>query len=88
MVKKRIQAIWQAGLEDFAARRERAEALRASVAHESAASPKRKVPDRAMEEQVRLAVVAATAPLRQEVESLKQEVDGLRAQVVKLKKAR
>ncbi|WP_338758773.1 hypothetical protein [Massilia sp. METH4] len=88
MVKKRIQAIWQAGIDDFAARRERAQALRAAVAHESAASPKRHVPDRTMEEQVRRAVVAATAPLRQEVESLKQEVDGLRAQVGKLKKGK
>ncbi|WBS04725.1 hypothetical protein OU994_10810 [Pseudoduganella sp. SL102] len=88
MVKKRIQAIWQAGLEDFAARREHAEALRAAVRHESAASPKRQLRDRAMEEQVQRAVIAATAPLRQEVEALKQQVDGLRAQVGKLKKDR
>ncbi|GGY56362.1 hypothetical protein [Pseudoduganella albidiflava] len=88
MVKKRIQAIWQAGLEDFAARRERAETLRAAVRHESAASPKRQLRDRAMEEQVQRAVISATAPLRQEVEALKQQVDGLRAQVGKLKKDR
>lgn len=88
MVKKRIQAIWQAGLEDFAARRDRAETLRTAVRHESAASPQRQLRDRAMEEQVQRAVIAATAPLRQEVEALKQQVDGLQAQVGKLKKDR
>jgi hypothetical protein len=88
MVKKRIQAIWQAGIEDFAARRERAEALRAAVSHESAASPKRQVRDREVEDQVQRAVIAATAPLRQEVESLKQEVDELKGQVVRLRKGK
>ncbi len=86
MVKKRIQAIWQAGLEDFTVRRERAEALRAAVVHESDIAPKRPLRDRDMEAQVQRAVIAATAPLRQEVESLKQELDGLRAQVGRLKK--
>ena len=86
MAKKRIQAIWQAGIEDFAVRRERAQALRAAVAHESAAAPERQAPDRAMEAQVQRAVVAATAPLRQEVAALKQEVAGLRAEVGRRKK--
>ncbi|QBE62304.1 hypothetical protein [Pseudoduganella lutea] len=88
MVKKRIQAIWQAGLEDFTVRRERAEALRAVVRHESAASPKRQLRDRAMEEQVQRAVIAATAPLRQEVDSLKHEVNELKGQVIRLKKGK
>jgi uncharacterized Zn finger protein len=87
-MKKRIQEIWQAGLEDFSARREQAEALRAAVLLESADAPAWHVPDQAMEALVQRAVSAATASLRQEVASLKQEVDGLRAQVGKLKKAK
>ncbi|GGY19988.1 hypothetical protein GJV26_04930 [Massilia dura] len=88
MVKKRIQAIWQAGLEDFTVRRERAEALRAAVVHESGIAPERHLLDRDMEAQVQRAVIAATAPLRQEVASLKQELDGLRAQMGRLKKVK
>ena len=86
MVKKKIQMIWQAGLEDFAARRERAATLRSGVAHEP--SRRTHALDRQMEEQVRRAVVAATAPLRQEVEALKREVDGLKAQVSQLKQGK
>lgn len=89
MVKKRIQAIWQAGLEDFAARRAQAEALRAALALEAAdALPASPTGELAVEEQVQRAVLAATAPLRRQVAALQQEVDGLRAQVGKLKKAK
>ncbi|HEX8603441.1 MAG TPA: hypothetical protein VF774_12415 [Pseudoduganella sp.] len=87
-MKKRIQEIWQAGLEDFSARREQAEALRAAISLEAANAPQLAERDLTMEEQVQRAVIAATAPLRQEMASLKQEVDALRAQVGKLKKAK
>ena len=86
MVKKKIQMIWQAGLEDFAARRERAAALRAGVAQEP--SRRMQALDRRTEEHVRRAVADATAPLRHELDALRQQVDGLREQVAKLKKAK
>jgi polyhydroxyalkanoate synthesis regulator phasin len=89
MVKKKIQMIWQAGLEDFAARRERAAAVRAGVVHEDVRhEPSRRMQalDRQTEEHVRRAVADATAPLRHELEALRRQVDGLREQVAKLKK--
>jgi polyhydroxyalkanoate synthesis regulator phasin len=87
-MKKRIQEIWQAGLEDFSARREQAEALRAAMSLEAANAPQLAERDLTIEEQVQRAVIAATMPLRQEVASLKREVEGLRAQLGKLKKAK
>ncbi|QGZ42039.1 hypothetical protein IP92_04415 [Pseudoduganella flava] len=86
MVKKKIQMIWQAGLEDFAARRERAAALRAGGSPEP--SRRMQALDRHTEEHVRRAVADATAPLKHEVDALRQQVDGLREQVARLKKAK
>lgn len=87
-MKKKIQMIWQAGLEDFTARRDRAAQLRAGVPQEPAASPRRRALDRTMEEHVRRAVAAATAPLRQEIDALKEEVAALREQAGRARKGR
>ncbi len=74
-MKKRIQAIWQAGIEDFSARRARAVTMRSALPQEAAT-----------EEQVQRAVLAATAALRNQVESLQHEVAGLKARLGKGKK--
>lgn len=74
MVKKKIQQIWHAGLQDFAARRASADAAREPAQRVQA-------PDRDTDDHVRRAVVAATAPLRQELDALKAEVAELRERV-------
>lgn len=78
MTRKKIQQIWHEGLQDFAARRARVEA---------AGEPAQRVvaPDRETDDHVRRAVVAATAPLRQELDALKAEVEALREQVASKK---
>ncbi len=78
MVKKKIQQIWHAGLQDFAARRASVEAGREPAQRVQA-------PDRETDDHVRRAVVAATAPLRQELDALKAEVEELREQVASKK---
>jgi hypothetical protein len=93
MVKKRIQAIWHAGLEDFAARRAKVQAGRgaraaragivADLGREAAARPAPRLPaaDSEAGEQLRRAVIDAVGPLREEVAALKAEVATLRARL-------
>lgn len=88
--KMKSQTIWQAGVDAFAARRKKVEALRAAVksARDVSARPRPRLvaSNDGTEEQVRHALLAATLPLRQELEALKDEVAGLRRQVAELSK--
>ncbi|WEF35397.1 hypothetical protein [Pseudoduganella chitinolytica] len=90
MAKKVKSTVWQAGVDAFAARRKKVEALRAAVrsAREGTARPGARLvaSNDGMDEQVRHAALAATLPLRQELEALKDEVAGLRRQVAELSK--
>ncbi|WP_146171906.1 hypothetical protein [Pseudoduganella armeniaca] len=82
------QNIWQAGVDAFAARRKKVEALRAAVrsARDETARPRLVASNDGMDEQIRHATLAATLPLRQELEALKEEVASLRRQVAELAK--
>jgi polyhydroxyalkanoate synthesis regulator phasin len=101
-MKKKIQAIWQAGLEDFATRRDHVASQRAAMTHEAAREAARgamheadavhagatgRALGRATEQQLQRAIVAATAPLRQEVDALRRELDALRLEVDSMKQA-
>ncbi|TWI70118.1 hypothetical protein IP91_01198 [Pseudoduganella lurida] len=93
MVKKRIQQIWQAGLEDFAARRAKVQSGRgaraaragivADLGRESAVkpSPRQQALGREADEGVRRAVLEAIAPLHRELAAVKEEVADLRARL-------
>ncbi|AVR96200.1 hypothetical protein C9I28_11100 [Pseudoduganella armeniaca] len=86
--KMKSQNIWQAGVDAFAARRKKVEALRAAVrsARDETARPRLVASNDGMDEQIRHATLAATLPLRQELEALKEEVASLRRQVAELAK--
>lgn len=88
--KMKSQNIWQAGVDAFAARRKKVEALRAAVrsARDETARPRPRLvaANDGMDEQIRHATLAATLPLRQELEALKDEVVSLRRQVAALSK--
>ncbi|AXA91612.1 hypothetical protein [Massilia sp. YMA4] len=89
--KAKSQNIWQAGVDAFAARRKKVEALRAAVrsARDETPRPRPRLVaanDGGLDELVRHAALAATLPLRQEIEALKDEVAGLRRQVAELSK--